>query len=139
MDWIDLAGSAWEVFSPVFAALTAWAGVRLTALIKAKVQNEVYSGMLTRLTDSVLLVVREAEQTVVKGIKAARDPRSPGGQRLTEDEAERIKDEVLEKLKRLWGPEGLKELMKVLGLTEGVLDDFLLAQIEAMVVQERRR
>jgi hypothetical protein len=139
MSWLDIAGAVWEALSPVFALLLTWAGIKLTALIKARVQNELYQGMTMRLKDSVLTLVREAEQTAVSGIRAARSPSSPGGKMLTEKEAAEIRDRVLDKFKRLWGPDGIKELLRILGLTDGVLDAYLIAEIEAAVAAEKRK
>ena len=136
--WMEITAVVAELMSPVLVGLLAWLSARVTSYIQTKVANQTYSTMLTRLTDSVFTLVREAEQTVVKEIKRAKSEDSPGGARLTPEEALQIKEAVVEKFKRLWGPAGLLELMKVLGLTDGMLEEFLAAKIEEIVHMEKR-
>lgn len=136
--WLEVAATVAEFMLPVFAGLLAWVSARVTAYIKAKVENTTYQGMLVRLTDTVLTLVREAEQTTVKACKAARDPASPGGAKLTAKEAEAIKATVVGKFKSLWGPEGIKLLMRVLGLRDGTFEEFISAKVEEAVHVEKR-
>lgn len=137
--WLEVAATVAELMAPVFAALLAWVSVKLTAYIKAKVKQQAYANVLLRLNDSVLTLVREAEQTLVREIKLARGDASPGGVRLTQEEAANIKEAVVVKFTRLWGPAGIEELMRILGLNSGVFEDFLNAKVEEAVNVEKRR
>ena len=137
--WLEVAATVAEFMLPVFAGLLAWLSARVTSYIKAKVANETYSNMLTRLTDSVFTLVREAEQTTVAELKRARSEDSPGGTRLTPEEAAAIKATVIGKFKSLWGPEGIEMLMKVLGLRDGMFEEFIAAKVEEVVHMEKRR
>jgi hypothetical protein len=136
--WIEVIAVIAELMSPVFAGLLAWLSARVATYIKAKVANEAYSTMLARLSDTVFTLVREAEQTAVAEIKRAKDDGSPGGTRLTAEEGAQIKEAVIQKFRRLWGPAGLLRLMRVLGLTDGMLEDFLAAKIEEAIHMEKR-
>lgn len=138
MDWLDLGMTVAELLAPILMAVLTWASAKLGLWIKARVQNETYAGMLGRLNETLLTLVREAEQTAVAAIKAGRDPKSPGGVKLTKQEAEHIKDEVLAKFKKLWGTPGLMLLMRILGLDSGSLDEWLEAKVEALVLVEKR-
>ena len=126
-----------EILSPIITAFLGWVSVRLAGWIKAKTKNEQVGGILARLTESTFCVVREAEQTFVKGMKAAKDPSSPGGTSLTEKEAEDIKRRVVAKVKDLWGPRGLKEARKVLGLDEGGVGRLIESKVEEAVHIEK--
>lgn len=139
MDWLDLGMTVAELLAPVLMTVLTWASVKAGLWIKAKVQNETYAGMLTRLNETLLTLVRDAEQTAVAAIKVGRAPDSPGGEKLTPQEAHMVKQAVVDKFKKLWGEEGLRLLMKILGLDSGSLDTWLNAKIEAMVVAEKQK
>jgi hypothetical protein len=126
------------VCAPVLTAAITWASVKFADLIKARTKNELIGGILARLTTSAFTLVREAEQTAVAAIKAARDPKSPGGEELTKEEGEQIKKAVVDKLKEVWGVKGLHEAGKILGLTDAGLDKFISAKVEEAVFVEKR-
>lgn len=136
--WLEITATIAELMVPILTALLAWVSVRVTAFIKAKVDNQVYQNMLTRLADSVFTLVREAEQTLVAEVKRARADSSPGGVKLTKEEGDRIKAAVLSKFKHLWGPAGIAELMRILGFSDGTFEDYLSAKIEEAVNVEKR-
>lgn len=137
--WVEVVMNLAELAAPVLMALLGWVSVRVAYYIREKVGQEAYAGALLRLNDSVLTLVREAEQTYVREMKLARSNASPGGVRLTKDEATRIKQAVIDSFMRLWGRDGLVKLMKVLGLNEGALEDFIGAKIEEAVNVEKQR
>lgn len=135
--WAELGLNILEILSPAILALLAWLGVKLAGWLRAKTKNELVGGMLARLTESVFTLVREAEQTAVAAIKAGKDPSSPGGTKLTKAEAEKVKADVIAKLKELWGMKGLKEIGKVLGWTEASVTSFLEAKVEEAVLADK--
>jgi hypothetical protein len=132
----DIFWTVMQFFLPLMGAALVWLKVKLIAWIQAKTKNEMIAGMLARLADSVVTLVREAEQTTVAAIKAAKDPKSPGGVNLTKAEAENIKAAVIAKFKEIWGVKGLAEAGKVLGLSEDGLLKFISAKVESAVLAE---
>lgn len=122
-----------EALSPAILALVGWVALKLAQLIKAKVGNELVSGMLIRLNDSVFTAVKAIEQVMVKEIKASKDPNSDGGTKVTKAEAERIKQAAIEAVKDYWGVKGLGELAKVLGIDGPGLSSLLEKKVEAAV------
>lgn len=128
---MDLAGlftmSLQFLLPPLVGVLTVGAA-RLTTFIHGKVKNEYLEGVLLRLDDAVLTVVKDLEQTIVREIKRA----SADG-KIPVEERRRIKDMALAKLKSYLGPKGLQLLVKVLGLSGSALDAFLVSKIEAAV------
>lgn len=126
------------VCAPILTAGLTWASVKLADMARAQTKNALVGGILARLTDSAFTLVREAEQTAVAAIKAAKDPKSPGGVELTKEEGEQIKKAVLDKLKEIWGVKGLHEAGRILGLTDAGLDKLVSAKIEEAVFVEKR-
>lgn len=123
----------------VITALLAWVGVHASSWLKAKSKNETVGGMLARTSDMLFALIREAEQTAVYELRKARDPRSPGGAVITQSEGKQIKEAVITKFKELWGPKGLEELAKVLGLTSDGLTKYLNAKVEEACLVENAR
>lgn len=130
---IQMAAAVYELLSPVMLLLLAYLAKKISDFLTAKVKNELLSGMLTRLNDTVFTYVREAEQTLVAELKAAKDPASEGGTALTKAEGENIKNKVLAKVKEALGPRGLSDLGKILGLTTEGVEGTIAAKIEAAV------
>jgi hypothetical protein len=130
----QLAFTVLEMVSPIVGIVLAWLGTRLAKLVNTKIKNETFAGVMTRLNDSVFTLVKEAEQTMVDGLKAARQKESPGGDLITKAEAQVIKQHVLDKFKGLWGAAGLAELGAVLSMTEKQVEDHVASKIEAAVL-----
>lgn len=129
-----------DVLATVLTALLAWMGTRLATWLKAKSKNEVVGGMLARTTDVMFTLVREAEQTAVAGIRKAKEPGSPGGVHITQDEGKAIKDSVVKGFKDLFGPKGIEEIGKALGFTAEGVEKFLGAKVEeACLVENKAR
>ncbi len=91
----ELALQIAEVMLPVLVALLGFVSVKFTSWIKAKTKNEMVGGMLTRLVESSMRIVKGLEQSVVRKIKEGRAPDSPGGTKLTEEEQEEVAEEAL--------------------------------------------
>jgi len=131
--WAELGLNILEALSPAILALLAWLGLKLSHWLRAKISNELVGGMLARLNDSVFTAVKAIEQTVVREIKAAKEPNSPGGPKITTEEADRVKKAAIDALKSYWGVKGLAELGEVLGLTGDGLNNLLESKVEAAV------
>lgn len=116
--------------------VVGWVGRALTQFIMQRVKNERVAEALGRMNDTVWDVVLELEQTLVRDLKAAMAPDSPGGARVTAEEAAHIKSEAILRTKALLGPEGVKRLMKALDLTsELALDAHISTKVEAAVME----
>lgn len=128
----NLVSMAIQGLSPVFLAVLSWVGVMAAKWIQTKVKNEQFSGIIRRLNDAAITVVRDLNQTVVEDLKEA----SSDG-KLTAEERLRIKTEALKSLKSYLGVKGLKMLSSILGLTPGEeIDLFLTSKIESKVNEE---
>lgn len=133
MDWSDFGLKAAELLLPLLVAGLSWAAAKGAQWLASKTKNELVQGLIVRLNDSVWTVVKHIEQTTVKGIKSARSPDSPGGVKITQAEADAIKEQALKALQNYWGEPGLKELGKVFGLDPKNVNTLLTSKIEAAV------
>jgi hypothetical protein len=127
---VDVAGIGWNLFqtlSPALLAGLSWLSLKATQLISAKVKNEYLKGVLLRLDDAVLAAVREVQQVVVDGLKAA----SSGP--LTPAERIKVKQIALASIKSHLGQKGLSELAHIFGLEGGTLETVLTTRVEAAV------
>lgn len=137
-DKIQFGLSIFEMLAPVITVLLGWLAVRINGLIKAKTKNETMAGMLARANDTIFSLAKEAQQTVVAGLKAARKADSPGGEEILESELAAVKQGVVNNFKKLWGMAGLMELGKILGLGDGMLDKWIGSRVEAAVHDLKR-
>jgi hypothetical protein len=128
MNKADFAFDVFKALSPVLLAAVTWVAARLGQWINARVRNEYLRGVLVRLDDAVLGVVREVHQVTVDALKAATiDGKLPPGAR------ESVKQAALNAIKAHLGVRGVGEVVRVLGLsTEGV-DRLIGTKIEAAV------
>jgi len=129
----DLLVTVLEYAVPVLLTAIAWVVAKLGKWLKIKAGNEATGNVLFRVTTEINTLVSEAGQTLVKKIKEARSIHSPGGKKLTPEEAQMIKKAVLDKFKNLWGLKGLAKIGKILGFGENALTSFLEAKIEEAV------
>jgi len=125
------------ICAPLLTAALGWIGAKIVQYFDAKIANEILSGTLAKLTTTVTTLVREAEQVAVAGYKAAKDVNSLGGSSLTVEEGEQIKQAVVYKIQSLWGPKGVSELGKILGLSDEGVVCFLGAKVEETVRLEK--
>ena len=140
---IELGITMYEALAPVVLAIVTWLSARLTAGIRATVENRHAERILTRLNASVLDAVEAVHQQTVELIGRAREPGSPGGDKLTQSEVDKLRDAALAYVRSFWGPKGLAELAKVLGYDAmssvgGPIDTALKAKIEATVAARKR-
>ena len=128
MKYTEVALTIVQLLSPLLMAALTWAAAKLADFIKRKVDNEYLRGVLVRLDEAVVTTVKDFERTVVAEIKRAR---SNG--KITEAEKRQIKEAAVANVKSYLGPKGIRVLGDVLGLSDGSLDSFLGAKVEAAV------
>lgn len=80
---------------------------------------------MLRLTDFAEKVVLELDQTIVDQLKK--------DSKWNAEEAKKVKQMALDKLKSYLGAEGVKELMAILGIDSPTLENLLSTLIEAAV------
>lgn len=112
----------------------AWLGRTLNTYIAEKTKDHKFSQALSRLNDVVFTVVTAIQQTEVKAIKAAKDPGSPGGTKITNTEAKELASLALERVKLFVGADGVEAVMYVLGFNDSTMfDDYLVQKVESAV------
>jgi hypothetical protein len=128
MDYGELGLKVLQILSPILLAALTWVAAKAAQYIQAKVKNEYLRGVLVRLDDAVLTVVREVQQVTVEAIKSG----SADG-KLTPDERARVKQAAIDSVKSHLGMKGISELAKILGLESGAVDKLLSTRVEAAV------
>lgn len=130
----NILGEALPAIETALAALLSWAAIELTRWIRAHTANTVVSGILARLTDVVRQVVADIAQTSADDLRRATSPDSPGGRKITADEAAEMKANAIANVKTFLGPKGIRLLMKASGIgSERKLNDLIGSKIEAEV------
>lgn len=128
MDKTDIAFAIFKALSPVLLGAVTWVAARLGQWINARVRNEYLRGVLVRLDDAVLGVVREVHQVTVDALKGATvDGRLPPAAR------DSVKQAALNAIKSHLGTRGLTEAARVLGLSAEGVDRLIGTKIEAAV------
>lgn len=128
MDFSEIGLNILQILSPFLVAALTWAAARLASYINSKIKNEYLRGVLVRLDEAVVTVVKDLQQTVVEEIKASNiDGKIPDA------EKRRIKETALANLKSYLGAKGIKMLAQVLGFNGCSLDGFLSSKIESAV------
>lgn len=113
------------VLGPAFVVFVTYAAAHLGAWIRSKMHNEVVVGVLDRLAQLAINVVREVQQTVVSSLPDKADKAALLAAR----------DQALETLKSHLGEKGLRELMTVLGLKDDdAVVKLLISYIESSVL-----
>jgi hypothetical protein len=124
----DIALYVFQIGSPVLIAVLTWVSTKLAQLIHARVKNEYLRGVLLRLDDAVLSVVREIHQVTVEALKAA----APDG-KLTPEAKVMVKRAALDAIKKNLGARGLTQLTRVLGIDGEAVDKLIGTRVEAAV------
>ena len=124
--WWELAGRAWVAIAPVLIAALSYLSMKAAQLLQAKVKNEYLRGVLTRLDDALYTAVLEVQQVVVDRIKAESG-------KLDEAARARIKAAALDAVRAYFGPKGLEQVGRVLGITPTNLERHLETRLEATV------
>ena len=124
----DIGLGIFQMLSPVLLAAISWIAAKVGQLINAHVKNEYLRGVLMRLDDAVLSVVREVHQVTVAAIKEASvDGRLPPGARET------VKNAAVARIQSYLGRKGLAEVARVLGLNLEGVDRLIGTKVEAAV------
>lgn len=128
MDISEIGMTALQVVSPMLVAALTWASTKLTGFIKARVNNEYLRGILVRLDDAVVTVVKDLQQTVINEVKAV----SADG-KITMADKKRIKDLAVANVKSYLGDNGRRVMSDVLGLSDSAVNGFISSKIESAV------
>lgn len=113
----DTALTVYGSIGGVVVGLLGWLLLKLDGFIGAKTKNELVKGALSRFIGSVKDAVAMVNQTMKAEIKKAKKPGSPGGTKITEAEAAKLKTAVLDALKNEYGGmAGIGKFLGVLGL-----------------------
>lgn len=134
MELADIAKTAFELLLPLLGLLAGWLGVKLGELINTNVKSAVAKDVLSSLSDTIITLVREAEQTIVAGMKSGRTT----GSKLSSKEAASVRDQVLNKLYSLWGLNRVDDAAKADGIAKDKVKDWLIAKIEAAVAADKK-
>ncbi|MDX2087854.1 MAG: hypothetical protein SFX73_08390 [Kofleriaceae bacterium] len=128
MESTDIGLEIFKLLSPILLGAFTWVAAKLGQWINARVRNEYLRGVLTRLDDTVVSVVREIHQVTVDALKAATvDGKLPPSARDT------VKQAAISAIKSHLGAKGLNELARVLGLDVQGVDRLIGTKIEATV------
>lgn len=133
-DKMDLLLTGFMYLSPFLLMGLVWLGKRLDGWLGSMTKNELIKGVMIRFKDSVLDGVKRVNQTLKSEIMAAKAPGSPGGTKITEEEAKGLKEAVWEDLKDEYGGmDGIQKALKVLGLGDASWMKWVDGKIEAAV------
>lgn len=141
IDWNRLV---FELVAGLLAVLaTILTGVLLPAArrwLKAKAEEQGAStttklliGATLKLDGFVEAGVAQVWHVFEADMRAAADPSSDGGSKITSAELDKAKADVLAEVKKYLGTAGLAQLSGVLGFGGEMLDSYLKAQIEKKV------
>lgn len=132
----DTAWTLVDVALMILTPVLAWVGFKASRWVGALEANEKSGGMLARLTASIVTAVKTVNQTAKRQLKAAKDPSSDGGIKVTELEAKQLKQAAWAEINAYWGAKGLATAGKVIGL--GDVTRFVNGSIEEAVDNEKR-
>lgn len=104
--------------------LATWVVWKLKDWINAKVHDARFHCATEKIAHFTQNAIAEAEQTIVKDLKAQDGKWTPEAQKA-------VRDNVVEVVKRHFGARGLKELKGCLGHDEKVIEGMIRTQIEA--------
>ena len=115
---------------PVGMALLARLTASATRWINTKVKNEYLNGVLNRLNDAVYVAVRSTEQTLAGEIReAAKDGK------LTQEEADEVKEHAVKAVKNYLGKNGMSELRRI--LDADAIEQMIDHKIEATLLDSK--
>jgi ABC-type branched-subunit amino acid transport system permease subunit len=125
--------------TPVIVALvSALAAILVNTLnnyVQAKYKDTMFSNITQKLNEVINTVVLKIEQTHVDELKLARLENSPGGARITEDEAKKLAWLAFNTAMGFLGEHGIKELKRVYKFADDEkLAEFVRHKIEAAVL-----
>lgn len=141
VDWNKLL---FEVVAGILALIaTVVTGVLLPAgkaWLKAKAADADSSAATKAIVGATLKLdafieagLAQAWTVFERDMRAAADPLSEGGSKITDGELKKAKDDVLAEVKKYLGTSGLTQLQDALGIGGDMVESFLKAQIEKKV------
>lgn len=134
---LDLLHLALEYLLPLLAtAASIYLLPKLDKYIKAKTDGPI-EALLLRVREHATTSVLATNQVFVDKLKEGRAPGSPGGRRLTPEEAREARLAAKRRLKRSLGLDALEKLKDSLGGSENV-EDLLDSEVEAAVRATKR-
>ena len=127
---MEMLMAALEYLAPALLALLGYLSSRFVMYLNKKHKSDYLKGLLERLNDSALEVVRNVYMAYVGPLKK-------DGKKLSAEEKAMAKAMAMADLKDYYGKKGLDELMKVLGLSSAELDRKLERSLEAKVYESK--
>jgi hypothetical protein len=119
-----MAGEFWDAFGSLYGVLATlivgglgWLSTRLTAYLSTKHKDAIWAGILQRFNTALFDAVQGRHAVIQAEFAKAKDPKSPGGSRITTDELNAIRDAVWDDLKAQYG--GLDGLKKAVAIVAG--------------------
>jgi hypothetical protein len=124
----ELAVQILGILAPLLVTGVTWVVGQLALLIRAKTGSVVAGDAADRLSQMIVTIVTELEQTTVATLKA----RAPGG-KLGQADYDALRKAALDKLKSYLGPAGMELIAKALGVDPTKFETFLVSKIESAV------
>ena len=141
----EIVWTIYDILAPALTAAVSYVAIWLTGVIRARVKNDIAAGLLQRLTESVTDAVKAVNQRQRELVGNAHKVDSPGGRKLTSNEAATLRRAAIDYVKAYWGPKGLRMLARILVDGErdterasGQIDRVIEAKIEAAVSDTKR-
>lgn len=142
MDWKTFWMNAAIALIPVLVVFfTGLISVGITFL-KSKINNDKVDAALSRLEYSIDTIIKSLSQTTVDAMKA----KAADG-KLTSEEIDEVRELFWDEFTAYWGPKGIEELKKILGLasdealkkvtSHGVEAQLYTAKIQAGVIANK--
>ncbi len=134
---LDLTVTLYLLFGGAILAIVTWISAKIVKLIDAKVESTWLQQTLLKLNTIVLDQVKASHAVLQRELAEARSPDSPGGERITSDEIEKIRDHVWQNLKsEFGGSAGIEKSLRLIGL--GDAKKLVNAKIEAVLSDVER-
>jgi hypothetical protein len=104
--------------------------VQLALFIRARTKSSVGQTLALKANDLIWTLVKEADQVIVAGLKAAL---ADDG-KVSPEELAKVKKDVVEKFKSLWGPFGMQLLAEAVGVDgAAAAETWVNSKVEAAV------
>jgi len=136
MDFTDFGLQVWEALAPLVLGLLGYGVMLANKWINGRIKNEEFARGLGRLNLVIVDAVKELNQTVVTEYRRAK---TNGDGSLTAEEKAKIRDLAIENVKSYLGMKGVKELLRIFGLSEKELDSRIAARVDATVFDLKKR
>lgn len=112
--------------------LLAWLGAKAVRAVEKTQADQKTNGALSRLLNLTFLFTRDVNDGYKQELLAAKDPASPGGAKITKEEAAELNAEVWKKLGDAYGKSAFDKIKHVIGVDS---DDAVKAIVNAQIEQ----